>query len=369
MSVLNGIVQNNTFNTMNDYLKYTGNDTTKVGDIVREMETSYGWSSLVPISPCAMKSVKEGDEDRFIDESVFEGAYEHDTASKRVLVDEPGVDKTYVTYKTYDYMAMRKIRSTIYKHEIQMNVNEMKLWRIEKLRRLARDTKRDIEIDYLYNDASRDERACSGLYPRFTMITDHDGIIQNGTNKGKVSRYITIDAGGTGSNLTSILLIVPDARGVTRLMPAKGTDFGPEVRIQMGDTDLSKLWPEDDKKREYTIDKADVVYGIAVRNRGACVRIANIDVSSSDATNVMKIRRAYRRAYEALDENMRTGNVLAIMNGEVPLMLADFADATSIGNQWEEVQVNNIPLKKTNILPGAYVSECSAITLHEDRVE
>lgn len=370
--VIRGTRSRGTFDNMNDYLQFTDSGDTQPGRVIREIDSMTSFTRYLPVK--TVSGDKDGD--RMVDHGVFEEPYIYDTASNRMAPDGIRLDKTYRTYGRSDFMAMRGGESVIYKYEARLHVNEIKTWRVQKLLRRVRDTALDIEHDLLYDSVANDTKNCSGIMTRFTAITDMRGIIKSGTNQGKLSRYITIDAGGTGEDLASILIMVPDAEyGITRLVPASGTDYTDFVKIQMGHTDLGEPWHRkfvtldgQSGNLEYTIDQFDVVYGVGLLSRGACIRIANIDWSDSSETNMIKVRDAYRRAVAAIDIKLRKKPKLAVMNPEVRICLADFLDREILKNQITVAGVNNIPESEDVLLPGMNIVECDFMTTAEDQV-
>lgn len=362
---MTGVLTGGTYNNIEDYLKATGNNENGLGMITREMYSPFGWSSLLPYTVCTM----DNDGNRFVDRAIYRVPYEYDTASVKALIDEDGVQRTYDTYRTEDPMAMRKIARKVYKDQVRANVSEMEMQRYQGLAMQVADARHDIEIDMLYDDPSKDARNCYGLYPRFDAITDRYGVIQNGTDKGKVKRFITIDAGGTGTSLTSMFLFIPGGNAVTRLVPAPGTDFLPIVKVDMGHRTLGEKWDFEGQK-EYTWDKADVVFGLGIRNRGACIRIANIDLGTSNVeTAMMNFRKAFRRAFAALDVNLRGSGVYAMANSELLIEMADFFDVKGMENKMTTVEQNGIPMMQSIDFPMTSFVYNDDITIKEDKVE
>ncbi len=211
----------------------------------------------------------------------------------------------------------------------------------------------------------------------FNVLTDMNGIIKSGTNRGKLSRCITIDAGGTGEDLASILIMVPDAEyGLTRLLPVSGTDCTSFVQVQMGHTDLNEEWlrefvtPDGQSGNiEYTTDRVEVVYGVGMLSRGACIRIANIDWSNPSKTNMIKVRDAYRRAVAAIDIKIKNKPKLAVMNPEVRICLADLLDKEGLKTPIHIAGGNNIQTTEDVLLPGMNIVECDFLTKAEDPIK
>ena len=146
-----GIQQRSTYNTLNDYLKFTNNEKTSIGSILREIETVQSFSKLLPIKVCTT----DKDGDKFVDVGTFEEPYVRNKSSVKTSLDGFGIDATYQTYQRFDYMAYRKSESKIYKYELRMAPREVNLWRISKLGKKARDMAIDMDFDMLYDDAAK----------------------------------------------------------------------------------------------------------------------------------------------------------------------------------------------------------------------
>lgn len=369
---MNGIIQRSTFTNVNDFLVTTNNNETKMGLILKEIEAR---QTFMPHLPIKMVTGNR-DGDRFVDVGTFEEPYVRNKASNKMAPDGLRLDATYKTYSRFDFMTMRGGESKVYKYEARLHKNEIATYRTQKMLRRVMETAIDLEYDMLYDDASKNSLDCSGLYARFNTITDRNGIIKSGSNANKLSRTITIDAGGTGEDLTSIFIMVPDTTlGVCRLMPMDGTDYSTAVKVQMGKSNLDEEWNREiatiDGKTgtfEYTIDQFDVAAGISVLSRGGCIRIANIDWQDTSSTNILKVRNAYRRAISAIDQRLASKPYLAVMNPETRIALADFTDSIILANQTTQPGVNAVPLANGVNMPKVTIVECDKITVAEDQV-
>ena len=373
-----GIKVRSTYNNVNDYLHFTGNEKTPTGVIMREIVTRQSFSSLLPVKICS--GGKNGE--KYEDWGIFKEPYQYDKASKLMSgIDGGYFDANYTSYERSDYMAIRGGGAKIYKYELRSRPEEVRRWRTERMQQRIFDTALDIETDMIYGNKTLDPKQCSGLMPRFNMLTDRHGKILAGANQGKINRYVTIDAGGTGDELASILLMSPNSSyGVVRLAPAEGTDYTASVHLQMGERDLNKEWnyekvtSSDDAAyndafmREFTMDRFDVCYGIALLTGHACVRIANIDISTTSLANLKKIRQAYRTAYAAMDERLKGGRILAVMNTDVQLALSAFIDEIIVENQDTAAGAQAIPMAADVRLPKSVVVPCDRLTVGETQV-
>lgn len=168
-----------------------------------------------------------------------------------------------------------------------------------QMRDRLRDIGLDDEHDLFYADMREDNRTYFGLYPRFTMLTDEDGIVLNGSNKGKKNPYVTLSAGGTASGkLASLWIIVPGATdGVCRIYP-NGTDFTGAIQFDEGS------WETVEQDGEATRKKIDFFYltnGLAIMDRRSVVRIANIDVSTEEG--IKNLEKAIYQAFTVIPQN------------------------------------------------------------------
>lgn len=151
----------------------------------------------------------------------------------------------------------------------------------------------DSEHDLFYADYRQDPRLYNGLFPRFSVLTDEDGVISAGDHQGEISPYITINAGGTSSgSLSSMFMIVPGPQATCLIYPKGDLTWG---------FDYDKGNPTDmkDENGNTIRGRTDIFtsrFGLALRNRRACVRVANIDTSSTDS-----IKKCMDALYVAAD--------------------------------------------------------------------
>ena len=203
------------------------------------------------------------------------------------------------SYPRVDIMGMRSsaIQYRI-KQKMFMGAQFMQLvnWQMaERLRAIGLDDEHDI----FYADARDDKRTFFGLYPRFSMLTDEDGIVQAGSHQGKKNPYVTLSAGGTASGkVSSLWIIVPGVNdGVCRIYP-EGTDFTGAVQFIEGD------WETVESDGEATQKKTDLFVlssGVAIMDRRSAVRIANVDVTSDES--MKGLEKAIYQAFTVIPAN------------------------------------------------------------------
>lgn len=189
-----------------------------------------------------------------------------------------------------------------------------------------------------------------GLAPRFSSLS-----AENGSQ--------IIDAGGTGSDNTSIWFIVWGDRTVHGLYP-KGSKAG----IQR--EDKGKQTREDDAGGLYDVfrEKFGWSVGLSVRDWRYVARIANIDVSELRAGNV-KLYDLMRKAYYTLHQRRVTGGRAAIYCNREVLEALD-ALGTNAGAADNFVRLKPIEVEGKEVLTyrGIPLRETDALLNTEARV-
>ena len=236
------------------------------------------------------------------DVGTFEEPWEYNKNSALTDIDSGEKISKFGTYSRKDIMGMR---SSAIQYRIKQKMAmgpqfaQYVTWELAKhLQAIGLDN----EHDLFYADVRDDSKSFVGLYPRFWTLTDEDGVITSGSHQGEISMYVTLDAGGkTSGKLSSIFLLVPGARdGVCRIYP-EGTDFSGSVQFDEGH------WETIEDNGEATRIKTDfflLVNGLAIMNRRACVRIANVDVSTEEGCKGLE--RALYRAQTVIPAEMRS---------------------------------------------------------------
>ena len=195
----------------------------------------------------------------------------------------------------------------------------------------------DDEHDLLYADAGSDPRTYFGLYSRFTVLTDEDGYILDGDNEGDISKYVTLSAGGTSSgSLSSVWVIIPGANdGVCRIYP-NGTDFTGAIQFDEGH------WETVEENGEATRKKTDLFLlttGIAIMDRRACVRIANVDVSTE--TGIKGLEKALYKAFTVIPSE-KTGRARIYASPKIIPELKMYYSSKVVSPTYEGAKPHNI---------------------------
>lgn len=248
------------------------------------------------------------------DVGTFTEPWEYDATSGTTDIDSGEKIAKVGSYSRVDIMGMRSsaIQFRI-KQKMLMGQSFAQLvtWQLaSQLNNIGLDN----EHDLFYADARNDTKTFFGLYPRFWAITDEEGIIKSGSHQGQKSMYVTLDAGGTTSgSLSSIFILIPGSRdGVCRIYP-NGTDFTGAVQYDEG------KWETVEDNGEATRKKTDIfllVNGLAIKDRRACVRIANVDVSSDDS--MKKLERAFYQAMTVIPAEKRTRAIVYCSDKIIP---------------------------------------------------
>jgi hypothetical protein len=179
-----------------------------------------------------------------------------------------------------------------------------------------------------------EENEFTGLAPRFNEWSD---------DKEDGSAYQVIDAGGTGSDNTSIWMVVWSANTVHGLYP-KGTMAGVERK------DLGEDTADDGNGGKYLVmrEQFKLHTGLSVRDYRYVVRIANVSLAavqngSLDLYSLM--RKAYYRLYQRRVPN---GNTAIYCNTDI--MEALDAQATNNGTSDNFVRLTPMEVQGETVM-------------------
>lgn len=254
--------------------------------------------------------------DKFEDNGYFKEPWAYEKASSTTNISSGPTFYKLGAYSRKDIMGMRDSAIAYRRREYEAAGNLANLYRTEAIRDRLHMIALDNEHDMIYGDPRKDPQTYLGLMPRHEMITDQDGVIQSGDYKGMLSPHITLDAGGTADkegSLFSIFLIVPSVtNGVYWIVP-DDTLWSAGINLTEGETWQDVLVTESDGKQhvhEQKFDKFLLTGGIAIQDRRGCIRIANIDVSSSEG--IENLSYAIDQAYEVLTPSQATAARLYI---------------------------------------------------------
>lgn len=204
------------------------------------------------------------------------------------------------TVPVKDSMGMLETYAEVDKALADLNDNKA-AWRLSEDRAFIEGLNQTMAQTVIYGNSSLDPQKFMGLTPRYNTIAG----AENGRN--------IIDAGGTGSDNTSIWLVVWGPNTVHSIFP-KGSAAGLQSR-DLGENTI--IDAQGGKYQGYrTHYKWDL--GLTLRDWRYAVRVANIDVSNleeggTDPANILKLMaRAVHRV-----PNLRMGRPVFYMNREV----------------------------------------------------
>lgn len=205
-----------------------------------------------------------------------------------------------------------------------------------------------------YGDTDTDPEKFMGLAPRFNTVSGADTSAQ------------VVDAGGTGSDNTSVWFIVWGERTVHALFPA-GSMAGLQREDKGKVTKETSAGVYDVHREKFNWD-----LGLSVRDYRYVVRICNLDVSDLQAGTV-DVYKWMRKAYYALYQRKVTGGRAAIYCNSDMLEALDAASTPTL--QDYTGSASPVRLKTTEVdgreiksYRGMPVRECDAILATEARV-
>lgn len=260
----------------NDWAKQTNKGETPIGIIGLEFDNASPLMTDLPLTEATGETVDEG---------TFEAPYKPDAMSYTSDFNGFYHGSKGDTYSRKDYMGMRKGAVSFREGDKELMGAGFNDLRMLETKRHVRSMALDWERAFIYGNPNTDVKAILGLANRYSYLTDEDGIVKAGAHAGELSPYVTISAGGTGNNLTSVYVMVAGADAVTRIFPKKlGFEMG--IRYRPGEwheeTGRDELHNNEDGFRFVLNDRFDSYLGYSIRHARACFRIANIDTNSAE---------------------------------------------------------------------------------------
>jgi len=239
--------------------------------------------------------------------------------------------------------------STIDKRLLDLSTNEGAV-RLSEAQAYLEAIAQEVQTKMIYGNTASDPEEFLGLAPRFNDLSAPNG--------GQI-----IDAGGTGSDNTSIWFVTWGDNQTSALYP-KGTAAG-----------VSR----DDKGEQRLLDGSSNPYygkeelftqhiGLAVKDWRYVSRIANIDVSDMQAGTV-KLYDFMRKAFYKLQNRRVAGGKLAIYCNRDVLEALD-ALATNAGStdSFVRLKPREIEGEEVQFYRGIPVRETDALVLTEAQV-
>jgi len=203
------------------------------------------------------------------------------------------------TAQIQDTTGMLEARSEIDSDLVRLSGNNNQ-FRLNEATAFLEGMNNQMATTLFYGDTTTHPERFMGLAPRFNTYRSPANA------KSKDTADQVIDAGGTGSDLTSVWFVVWGDRTAHGIYP-KGSSAG------LNRQDLGEIDADDPSGGKYRA-MAEIFkwhIGMSVRDYRYVVRIANIDVSELIAGNV-DIYALMRKAYYRLHQRMVTGGRAAI---------------------------------------------------------
>lgn len=300
------------------------------------------------------------------DVGAFLEPWQLNKASELTSIDGGPTFHKLGTYSRRDIMGMRDSAIAIKEREYLLQGAIGNLWRAKQTNDTVMKMGLDVEHDILYGDPKTDPRNMLGLMPRFSVLTDMDGIVKAGDHAGEKSPYITLDAGGTGSGLASVLLVYPNAeRGVAWLVPNGDTLFTGGIEYKKGAFQDSIVTDSSNTPRVHrqAVDTFLIVGGVGMMNRQGAIRIANVDVSTTEG--LKKFERALFEAMEAVDPDIANG-FIAYIPKELNVDLKVAYNGKYTAATYENAKIQG--MKTDFSMGGMTFRSCRHMTKNESRI-
>ena len=239
--------------------------------------------------------------------------------------------------------------STVDKRLLALSTNEGAV-RLSEAQAYLESMSQEVATKLFYGDSASDPEQFMGLAPRFNSLTAANG------NQ-------VIDAGGTGSDNTSIWFITWGDNQCTLLYP-KGTQAG----VQREDMGEQRVLDESGNPYYAKEEKFTWHVGLAVKDWRYVARVANIDVSNMQAGTV-KLYDFMRKAFYALHNRRVAGGKIAIYCNTDVLEALD-ALATNAGASDNFVRLTRMDVEGKEVLSyrGIPLRESDSILNTEARV-
>lgn len=239
--------------------------------------------------------------------------------------------------------------STIDKRLLDLSTNEGAV-RLSEAQAYLEAMSQEVATKLIYGNSASDPEEFMGLAPRFNSLAASNG------NQ-------IIDAGGTGSDNTSIWFVTWGDNQCNLLYP-KGTQAGVERE------DMGKQRVTDGSGNAYYAMEEKFTWhiGLAVKDWRYVSRIANIDVSDM-AGGTVSLYDFMRKAYYKLQNRRVAGGNIAIYCNRDVLEALD-ALATNAGSTDSFVRLKTIEIegKEITTYRGIPIRESDAIINTEARV-
>lgn len=235
-----------------------------------------------------------------------------------VAVDEGAKPNKGSQEKYAEELGMIESWSKSLKKTMDISPHDKELrWRED--RRHLRGLGLDLEEGLLYGNRNQDPRKFLGFMPRFTKVTDIDGVA--GDNEYP---FITLSAGGNNANGMSSLLLVywDEDEGAHLIYPSHKKDNGMEFTAYPY---VAETQP-DGTILEVAKTKYACTAGLGIANRKSVIRIANIDLNSQNPTTALgNLEAAIYDAFAAMPVDFQSRAMLYANNRVISFMRKGYA--------------------------------------------
>lgn len=239
--------------------------------------------------------------------------------------------------------------STIDKRLLDLSTNEGAV-RLSEAQAFLESMSQEVASKMFYGNTASDPEEFMGLAPRFSD--------KSASNGGQI-----IDAGGTGSDNTSIWMVTWGDNQCCLLYP-KGTQAG----VQREDMGEQRVTDENGNAYYAKEEKFTWHVGLAVKDWRYVSRIANIDVSEMQAGNV-KLYDFMRKAYYQLQNRRVAGGKICIYcNRDVLEALDALATNAGASDNFVRLKPMEIEGKEVMTYRGIPIRETDALLNTEERV-
>lgn len=239
--------------------------------------------------------------------------------------------------------------STIDERLLKLSTNEGAV-RLSEAQAYLESMSQEVCSKLFYGNTASDPEEFMGLAPRFNSLSAPNG------NQ-------IIDAGGTGSDNTSIWIVTWGDNQCNLIYP-KGTQAG----VQREDMGRQRVLDDNGNAYYAKEEKFTWHVGLTVKDWRYVARVANIDVSDMESGSV-QLYTFLRKAYYQLQNRRVAGGKMAIYcNRDVLEALDALATNNGAGDNFVRLQRTEVEGKEILSYRGIPIRESDAILNTEARV-
>ncbi len=261
--------------TMLDLMKQTVGDSIET-DIAEIMSETSDLLSDLHVSECNMGTFNKSVVRHGLPKSTFRKLYGYVPTSKSTVEQVVDTTGTLESYSTPDVDLIDGA-----KNPAQARLNEGKAF----IEGMAQDAQESI----IYGSRADNDAEFDGLAVRYAKLS----------NDKKNIGYNVIDAGGKGSDNTSIWFITTGENDVKLLYPE-----GSKAGIQHSNDGIQTETNSKGEKRKVYQDHYKLSLGVGIKDWRSTCRIANISISELEAGNV-DLLKLLRKGYFKVKKHIR----------------------------------------------------------------